>query len=142
MFKSVWWIGYSFSIGLGFITSTTLIPVSAIAQENSVLSIRAIQTRSFDTRDQKAMLRNILSTLQDMGFFIGRVDEKIGFVTATRLQDKITEITVTFRPYQQSILVRISARINNLPVDDNPAFYQNFFDHLAQASFLNANKIY
>lgn len=113
-----------------------------IAQPPQTLSLRAIQSRSFETSDMQKMLQNIASTLQDMGYIIGRIDNQLGFVNATQLADDMTEITVTLQPMAHSIIVRASGRRNNIPMDNNPIFYQNFFNHLSQAAFLNANKIY
>ncbi|CAI3925822.1 MULTISPECIES: hypothetical protein [Commensalibacter] len=112
------------------------------AQTHQTLSLRAIQSRSFETTDTQKMLQNIVSTLQDMGYIIGRIDNQLGFVNAAQFANDITEITVTIQPITHSMTVRASGRRNNIPMDDDPVFYQNFFNHLSQAAFLNANKIY
>lgn len=112
------------------------------AQAPQTLSLRAIQSRSFETTDTPKMLQNITSTLQDMGYIIGRIDNQLGFVNATQFANDITEITVTIQPFTHSTTVRASGRRNNIPMDNDPVFYQNFFNHLSQAAFLNANKIY
>lgn len=118
-------------------------PIQTItAQPSQTLSLRAIQSRTFETSDMQKMLQNIASTLQDMGYIIGRIDNQLGLVNATQFTDDITEITVTIQPLAHSMIVRASGRRNNIPMDNDPVFYQNFFNHLSQAAFLNTNKIY
>lgn len=128
-------------IFLGMLIS---IPISfqlILAKPQQTLALRAIESRFFQTSDQQKIIEAVVSTLQDMGYIIIRTDHTIGFVTATQFNDDITEITVTTQPEQNTMIVRASARINNLPLHD-ATFYQNFFNHLSQALFLNANAIY
>lgn len=115
---------------------------TVLAKPQQTLALRAVQSRSFETTDQQKMIQAISSTLQDMGYIIVRSNDQIGFVTATHFTDDIIEITVTTQPNKDHIIVRATARMNNLPLDKNPEFYQNFFNQLSQATFLNANAIY
>lgn len=126
-------------IGIGVLS---ILPHITLAKPEQTLALRAIQSRSFDTTDQKKMIQAISSTLQDMGYIIVRSNDQIGFVTAIHYTDDIIEITVTTQPNRNTMIVRASARVNNLPLDNDPVFYQNFFNQLAQATFLNANAIY
>lgn len=115
---------------------------TVLAKPQQTLALRAVQSRSFETTDQQKMIQAISSTLQDMGYIIVRSNDQIGFVTATHFTDDIIEITVTTQPNKDHIIVRVTARMNNLPLDKNPEFYQIFFNQLSQATFLNANAIY
>ncbi|WP_040363784.1 hypothetical protein [Commensalibacter intestini] len=134
-------LNYSFITILCGVALAFPIP-SVFAQTSQTLSLRAIQTRSFETTNMPKMLQNIASTLQDMGYIIGRIDNQIGFINATQFADNVTEITVNIQPQPHSMIVRVSARRNNIPMDNDPVFYQDFFNHLSQASFLNTNSIY
>lgn len=126
-----------------FLGAVFLLPIQTItAHPSQTLSLRALQSRSFETSDMQKMLQNIASTLQDMGYIIGRIDNQLGLINATQFADDVTEITVTIQPLAHSMTVRASGRRNNIPMDNDPIFYQNFFNHLSQATFLNANKIY
>lgn len=147
--KSSFWHNHfpkSLLIGVLFLGSSFSSPLpfcpTALAAQEQTLSLRAIQSRSFKTTDQQKLVQTVASTLQDMGYIIIRVDTHIGFVTATHFTDDIIEISVTVQPVHDAIIVRASARKNNLPLDKDPEFYQEFFNHLGQALFLNANKIY
>ncbi len=126
---------------LGVLFLTFSIPIIS-AKPEQILALRAIQSRSFNTNNQKKMIQAISSTLQDMGYIIIRTNDKIGFVTATHFSDDIIEMTVTTQPTKKAIIVRVSARVNNLPLGKNEVFYQTFFNQLSQATFLNANAIY
>lgn len=128
-----------------FLLGTLMIPFpihTLMAKPQQTLSARSIESRSFQMTTQPKMIEAIVTTLQDMGYIIIRTDKMIGFVTATRFSDDIIELTVTTQPQHNSIIVRASARVNDLSLTDDPTFYQNFFNHLSQALFLNANKIY
>lgn len=126
-------------LGTGILT----VPSYVMAKKpEQTLALRAMQSRYFQTTSQQKMIEAIVSTLQDMGYIVIRTDKTIGFVTATHFSDDIIEITVTTQPTHNAITVRASARLNNLPLENDPEFYQNFFNRLSQAAFLNANTIY
>lgn len=107
----------------------------------SQVQLRSFQTRAYDTTDQPKMLRTIIATLQDLGFVIDKADSVLGSVSATKLNGYMLRITVTTRLRNDTqTLVRANAQYNITPVDD-PAPYQNFFDALSKAIFLEAHEV-
>lgn len=116
-------------------------PESHILEGEQAVKLRAMQTRTFDTTDKNAVLRAVISTLQDLSFVIDRADPDLGTVTATKLSGYRIRMTVTVRPgAPKQMLVRASAQYNLRPIDD-PVVYQRFFAALSKALFLQANEV-
>lgn len=109
--------------------------------ESSQVQLRSIQTRAFDTTDQEKMLRSVIATLQDLGFVIDKADATLGTVTATKLDRYALRMTVTVRPRGETqLLVRANAQYELTPVVD-PEPYQQFFNALQKAMFLDAQQV-
>ncbi|MFH0800241.1 MAG: hypothetical protein V2A66_08705 [Pseudomonadota bacterium] len=51
------------------------------------LQIREFQTRTFDTKDPKLVIKALLNVLQDEGFIIKNADANLGFLSATKEVD-------------------------------------------------------
>jgi len=82
-----------------------------------------------------------MGTLQDLGFVIDDADETLGTISATKLKRYALRMTVSVRPRGQTqLLVRASAQYNLRAVED-PEPYQQFFDALRKAMFLDAHLI-
>jgi len=109
--------------------------------DKSAVELRAMETRSFDTADRTLALRNVISTLQDLGFIVDKVDDSLGTVSGTKLSGYAMHMTVTIRPHgDNQIAIRASAEYNLTAVSD-PKPYQQFFAALEKAMFLTANQI-
>ena len=109
--------------------------------EKSQVALRAVQTRAFDTGDRNLTIRNVIATLQDLGFVIDKADEVLGTVSATKLSGYAMRMTVTIHPRGTSqMLVRASAQYNLVAVTDAEP-YQQFFNALQKAMFLTANQV-
>lgn len=107
----------------------------------SQVSLRAVQTRLFDTKDRNKTLRAVVATLQDLGFVIDKADEDLGTVSATKLDQFLMRMTVTVRPRgKNQTVVRSSAQYNLVAVNDAKP-YQQFFEALQKALFLTANEV-
>ena len=116
-------------------------PESHILEGQDQVKLRAMETRTFDTSDKNAVLRGVISTLQDLNFVIDKADADLGTITATKLSGYRIRMTVTVRPKSDTqMLVRASAQYNLQPIED-PQVYQNFFTSLSKALFLQANKV-
>ncbi len=112
-----------------------------LAMDKSQVALRAIQTRAFDTTDQALTLRTMVASLQDLGFTVDRVDKTLGLVSATKAGNYLLKMTVTARRHGETqTVVRASAQHNITAVSD-PKPYQQFFDSLSQALFLEAHEI-
>jgi hypothetical protein len=112
-----------------------------LATDRSQVALRSIQSRVYNTSDQKLTIRTIIATLQDLGFTVDKVDHEIGVVSATKAGNYLMKMTVSSRQRSgNQMYVRASVQYN-LNATSDPAFYQRFFDALAQAMFLENNKI-
>lgn len=112
-----------------------------ILQSGNQVELRNMQTRSFDTDDKNIVVRNVISTLQDLNFVIDKADADLGTVSATKLSGYKIRMTVTVRPEsEKSVLVRANAQYN-LKSIENPIIYQDFFSALSKSLFLSANSV-
>lgn len=109
--------------------------------DQSQVQLRSIQTRAFNTMDRDLVLRNIIATLQDLGFVIDRADQTLGTVSATKLQGYQLKVNVTVRPRGTTQMsVRANAEYNRKPVTE-PKPYQDFFVSLEKSLFLTAQAV-
>ena len=108
--------------------------------ETSQVKLRSMQTRAFDTKDEKKTLRSVISTLQDFDFLIDEANKVLGVVSATRRTDWL-QITVTVRPKGETqIFVRANMEYKQKGVED-PSVYQKFFTYLEKSMFLTAHEV-
>jgi hypothetical protein len=110
------------------------------APTEAQMTLRSLQTRTFDVKERQVALRAVIAVLQDLGFIIERANEPLGFVTAARFAEPryldIVGVTVTVRPQEDGrMLIRANAIRNNKPIED-PKAYQNFFAALERSLFL------
>ena len=121
--------------------------------DTSQVNLRSMQTRAFDTTDEKKTLRAVISTLQDFDFLIDEANNVLGVVSATRKKNKMLAvfsptgltdwllITVTVRPKGETqVFVRANMEYNHEVVED-PSVYQNFFTYLEKSMFLTAHEV-
>ncbi len=108
--------------------------------DTSQLNLRSMQTRAFDTTDEKRALRSVISTLQDFDFLIDEANRVLGLVSATRRTDW-AQMTVTVRPKGETqVVVRANLEYNRKGVED-PSAYVKFFSHLEKSMFLTAHEV-
>lgn len=104
-------------------------------------TLRAMQTRAFDSTDDLAILRSVIATLQDLGFVIDSAHAPLGIVSATRLENGSARITVTVRRQgEHQTLVRASVQVG-LKTATDPLAYQEFFAALSKGMFLTAHAV-
>ena len=108
----------------------------------SQIALRSIQTRAFDTKDKKKMMRTLISTLQDLDFVIDRADFTLGSVTGSKFSSNVLlKMTVTVRPRGETqLLVRANAQYGIKAVEE-PEPYQDFYTALEKAIFLTAHQV-
>jgi len=107
---------------------------------HSQVQTRNYQSRSFETDDREMVLRSVISTMQDLGFIIGKADEKLGTITGTSFANS-SKLTVSVRVMgQHRIAVRANAQADLQEIAD-PVPYQNFFNALSQSLFLDAQMV-
>jgi len=109
--------------------------------DRSQVEMRAIGTRAFDTTDRALTLRNVIATMQDLGFVVDKADTALGTVSGTKLSGYAMRMTVTVRPRGAAqTAVRASAQYNIVAVSDAEP-YQQFFAALEKAMFLQAHQV-
>jgi hypothetical protein len=115
--------------------------------DTSQVQLRSMQSRAFDTTDKEKTMRAIIATLQDLGFMLDRADYTLGVVTASKGRADVMQmpaalrITVTVRPRgEKQLMVRANAEYQRGPVTE-PKPYQNFFNSLEKAMFLEAHQV-
>ena len=130
-----------FTAGLTLISGCATTHDARILGADNQVELRSMQTRSFDTSDKNIVVRNVISTLQDLSFVIDKADTDLGTVSATRLYNgNKVRMTVTARSSStnKSTIVRANAQYNLKPIE-NPKIYQDFFSSLSKSLFLSAN---
>jgi hypothetical protein len=115
--------------------------------DTSQVQLRSFQSRAFDTTDKEKTMRAIIATLQDLGFMLDRADYTLGVVAASKSRADVLRapgslrVTVTVRPRgEKQLMVRANAEYQLQPVTE-PKPYQNFFNSLEKAMFLEAHQV-
>lgn len=109
--------------------------------DQSALTLRQIQSRTFDTTNKNRTMRTVIQTLQDLSFAVDKADEELGSISGIKLDGYALRMTVTVFPKGESqMLVRANAQYNITPVTD-PEPYQRFFAALEKSMFLAAAEV-
>ena len=119
-------------------------PTDTVMSQRGAVELRAMQSRAFETADKPKVFRAVLSTFQDLGYTITKVEPAAGTVTA----DKLARLSMTATIYprgENRTIVRSNAIVRIGPDEgrgyqvDAPEFYQQrFFEPLSKALFLTA----
>lgn len=127
--------------GLSLVACQTDSKQQVLYTDRSQVEMRAIGTRAFDTTDRNLTIRNVIATMQDLGFVVDKADTTLGTVSATKLAGYAMRMTVTVRPRGKTQLaVRANAQYNLVAVSDAEP-YQQFFAALEKAMFLTAHQV-
>ncbi len=59
----------------------------AVTPEKTQLEIREFQTRSYETKDVKMVMKSLLNVLQDDGYIVKNANVELGLLTATKEVD-------------------------------------------------------
>jgi hypothetical protein len=62
-------------------------PPSALSLQPDSLRLRQLQTRRFDTSDEKFLLQSSLGVLQDLGFEVDESEARLGVLVASKHRD-------------------------------------------------------
>jgi hypothetical protein len=129
---------------IGIWISVGLLSVGCVGMNERVLDskmetlrVRSIQSRVFDTAERERVLRDVLATLVDLGFWVEKADATLGVVKGSKSGVTLT-VTVSPRGPAQ-VVVRANAQRQMAPVED-PETYQRFFAALEKAMFLTAHQ--
>ena len=149
-------------VGLGTFTGC------ATSQAKSQLQIREFQTRSFETKDVKAVLKALMNILQDEGYVTKQANLELGFINATKEYEeglKVSEllfrrrgewsrnsiIDATFNVSQYGETCRVRANfqtktlnreggVNKVKPIDSEQFYIDFFAKVSKGIFINVDQ--
>ena len=140
------------------------------------LQQRQLQTRRFDTKDEKKILTAAAGLLQDLGYTIESSAVPVGMIMASKDREAVDagqvagavvvaalfgtrvavdshqkiRVSLVTRPVPEGIALRVTFQrivwntdnnISRLEFLDDPAMYQEFFDKLSKAVFLEAHSI-
>lgn len=116
-----------------------------VLSKKSAVELRAMQSRTFETPDEKKVFRAILAVMLDMGYAVTTLEPKAGTITGNKLAQLTLTASIANRN-ETSTTVRANAVVKTNPQKqaqphqvDSPEFYQKrFFEPLAQALFLEA----
>ena len=113
-----------------------------LATEQSQVALRSMQSRAFDTTDQKLMMRSVINTLQDLDFLIQDSSLDLGTVTGQKFSGiTVVKISVTVKARNvKQLLVRANAQYGLKAIED-PKIYQDFFAALEKSIFLTAQQV-
>ncbi len=101
-------------MSLGFSGCVPTVPPDALALQPEALALRRLQTRRFDTSDEKEILRASLGVLQDLGFEIDESESKLGVLVASKDRDATDPMQIT-----AGIAISVFAGGPPPPVDRN-----------------------
>lgn len=78
-------IGLSLLLALTTPSFVFCVPVMAEqAIDKTQLEIREYQTKVYDTKDTKMVIKAIINALQDDGYILGNINNDLGIITATK----------------------------------------------------------
>ena len=159
------------------------IPKEALQLSPESLALRQLQTRRFETKDEKALLASGAALLQDLGFTIEASSTEVGLIVVSKDRSAVEAgqvatsifiglltaavgapvfipwdekqkmraslVTRPYGPNNENTLVRITFQrvvwntkkeISKTEPLNDPQFYQEFFDKLSKAVFLQAHE--
>jgi hypothetical protein len=166
---------------LGISACASQVPKEALEFTPETLAQRQLQTRRFETKDEKNILSSGVAVLQDLGFSIGASASDLGFIFATKNtsavepgqvaasvlialitalgkspyvmpvdRDQLVRVALTTRVIDDHTLVHVTFqrivtntenRITKIELLTDPKFYQEFFEKLSKAVFLDAHEL-
>jgi hypothetical protein len=155
----VWTGRYSMALLAATLLGGCVIPPSQQAHSDALtldaasLAQRQVETRRFDTADQRAMLSAAVGVMQDLGFTIEESSVAAGLLNASKIRNgQVIRASLVVRPSAtgSAVLVRINfqsigmggaLQAGRAETIGAPHIYQGFFDRLSESLFLQAHSI-
>lgn len=116
-----------------------------VMSTKGAVELRAIQSRKFETPDDKKVYRAIIAVMLDLGYAVTSLEPEARTITGNKLAQLTLTATIPASDAETTTVranavVRTSTQKQVAPVQvDGAEFYQTrFFDPLAQALFLEA----
>lgn len=118
-----------------------------ILSKKGAVELRSMQSREYETADQKKVYRAVIATFQDLGYSITKVEPAAGMVGAAKLAQLRMTATV-FKRSENRVMVRSNAIVKLSPqveqghqVDSAEFYQKRFFEPLSKALFLTALQV-
>jgi uncharacterized lipoprotein len=118
-----------------------------ILSKKGAVELRSMQSRVYETADEKKVYRAVIATFQDLGYSITKVEPAAGMVGASKLAQLRMTATVFKRSenrvmVRSNAIVKLSTQIEQGHQVDSAEFYQKrFFEPLSKALFLTALQV-
>lgn len=132
----------AFLLGIVMLTGCLADRVDSQTQALSLspdsMEVRQMQSRRFETKDDRLVINAVTGVLQDMGYAIGEISSVSGLVSAARGKMRVS---VVVKPAGRVVTVRAAFQDMTGRRVSDPVFYQTFFDKLSQSVFLEAHQI-
>ncbi|PJB70574.1 MAG: hypothetical protein CO093_07905 [Alphaproteobacteria bacterium CG_4_9_14_3_um_filter_47_13] len=176
MIKNIFSIAMLFCAMAMLMGCAQTIPKEALELSQESFELRQLQTRSFDTSNEKKLLSAGAGVLQDLGFNIDESEMGLGVIVGSKDRDateagqvagavfmavmfganmaidknqKIMASLIThpsgkqtkLRITLQRIVWNTQGQVSKTQSITEPEIYQEFFDNLSKAVFLEANGI-
>jgi hypothetical protein len=154
-------------------------PKDALTLTPEAFADRQMQTRKYETNDEKKILVTCTGLLQDMGFGIDESEIKVGLITGSKMRSAVdagqqvamifvaalgggvmptdkdqkmraSVVTRTIGEKGDNVIVRVTFQrivwntqhqVTRSESLNDPKMYQEFFDKLSKAIFLEAQNI-
>jgi hypothetical protein len=112
-------------VAVGLVGCVPQVPPDAFTLQPEALSLRRLQTRKFDTSDEKEILRASLGVLQDLGFEIDEAQSKLGVLVGSKDRDATDAMQIT-----ANIAIAVFAGGEASPVDRNQKIRVSLVTHV------------
>ena len=160
-----------FFVAISLVACSQTIPEEALQLTKESFELRQLQTRSFETSNEKKLLTAGAGVLQDLGYNIDESETGLGVIVGSKDRDateagqivlsvffggpidknqKIRASLVTHPAGKKTIKLRVTfqrivwnteGQVSKTQSIEDPKIYQKFFDKLSKAVFLEAHKI-
>lgn len=105
------------------------------------VQLRSYQTKVYDVKCKKDLMRATVAVLQDLSFIVDKADAELGTITATKLDGYHMKMTITIRQKaKQKYAIRSNIQYQDQAIEE-PKPYQDFYASLDKALFLQKNKV-
>jgi len=143
---------------------------SNLAVQKTQLQIREFQTRSFDTKDIRLVMKAMINVLQDEGFIIKTANIELGLLSAIKevegnrdvmsigsiiirdtggIKSTITECSANISEYGNQVKVRVNFQkkaidakgVREVGLVEDERYYQSFFAKVDKSVFIEKEKL-
>jgi len=141
-----------------------------MAVQKTQLQVREFQTRSFNTKDVRLVMKAMINVLQDEGFIIKTANIELGLLSATKevegnrdvmsigsiiirdtggIKSTITECSANVSGYGNQVKVRINFQkkaidakgVREVGLVEDEKYYQSFFAKVNKSVFIEKEKL-